>query len=149
MHGCPLNRRSFLAAVAACAIPGSLSAAFAEDRAPLSIRGRLRQSGSPALVSDGRAVKLLGDEATMKVLNDSRIADSDFEALGRWLDESRSGSRFEVEKIHTRSMFVHKDGKRLMITYWCDVCYIRTYSPGLCWCCQKNTDLELLESVND
>jgi len=53
---------------------------------------------------------------------------------------------FEVDPIHTRAMFVHKDGKRLTISYWCEVCYIRTYTPGTCVCCQKYTDLDLKDA---
>ena len=42
-------------------------------------------------------------------------------------------------------LLVHEDGKLKMITYWCDVCYIRAYAPGPCVCCQKDTDVELKE----
>ena len=51
--------------------------------------------------------------------------------------------QFVVDPIHTRAMFVHKDGHVKVITYWCDVCSIRTYTPGPCWCCQKETLLDL------
>jgi hypothetical protein len=110
----------------------------------LSIEGKLRQSDAqkPALELSGhKLVSLHGDDATMAVLNDKRLADADLEAVGHFA----TPERFEVDPIHTRALFVHKDGKRLMITYWCDVCYIRTYSPGNCWCCQKWTDLDLRE----
>jgi hypothetical protein len=30
-----------------------------------------------------------------------------------------------------------------MITYWCDVCSIRAYTPGPCVCCQQETTLDL------
>jgi hypothetical protein len=30
-----------------------------------------------------------------------------------------------------------------MVTYWCQVSYIRTYAPGECWCCQDDTALDL------
>ena len=108
----------------------------------LSIRGKLTQSPDkkPALeLGDHKLVLLEGDEPTMGVLNDKRLWGTDFEAIGHY----NSPSHFEVDPIHTRAMWVHKDGKRLTITYWCDVCYIRTYSPGTCVCCQKYTDLDL------
>jgi hypothetical protein len=111
----------------------------------LSIRGKLTRSPGqkPALeVSPGKLIHLEGDQPTTGVLNDQRLWGSDFEAIGHF----NSPDRFEIDGIHTRSMFVHKDGKRLMITYWCDVCYIRTYTPGTCVCCQKYTDLDLRES---
>ena len=111
----------------------------------LSIRGRLTRSPDqkPALdLSSHKLPFLEGDQATIGVLNDQRLWGTDFEAVGHF----NSPGHFEIDPIHTRSMFVHKDGKRLMITYWCDVCYIRTYTPGTCVCCQKYTDLDLRES---
>jgi hypothetical protein len=122
-----------LAATAFAAVPG------------LSIRGKLTRSPDqkPALeTAPGKLVYLEGDDATMGVLNDKRVWGPDFEAIGHF----NSPDHFEIDPIHTRSMFVHKNGKRLMITYWCDVCYIRTYTPGTCVCCQKYTDLDLRES---
>lgn len=107
-----------------------------------SVRGRLRQNPEPFLEQqDGRRIPLSGDEPTMGVLRDERLKDSDFEAAG----EFRPSGVFEIEPIHTRSLFVHRDGKRLMVTYWCDICYIRTYTPGDCWCCQEYTALDLRE----
>lgn len=130
-------RRSLLALL----IAGFMRAADAA----VSLRGKLRHGERASIEAGGQRVQLTGDEATIKVLEDERLRDMDFEAVGRWIDKTR----FDVERIHTRSLFVHKDGKRLMVTYWCDVCYIRTYSPGICWCCQKNTDLDLRESIDD
>ena len=42
-----------------------------------------------------------------------------------------------------------KDGHVKVITYWCDVCSIRTYTPGPCWCCQKETLLDLRDPDQD
>jgi len=111
---------------------------------PQSIRGKLQETDPPALqLPDGRRVILAGDESTLAVLHDERIANSDFEVQGK----PKPPGGFQIDGIHLRSLFVHKDGKRLMVTYWCDVCYIRTYVPGKCWCCQKYTDLDLRESL--
>lgn len=109
--------------------------------APRSIRGKLRNSDTPPVLelSDGKNVLLSGDEPTMGVLRDARLKDLDFEAAGTY----RTPTAFEIDPIHTRSLFVHRDGKRLMVTYWCDICYIRTYTPGDCWCCQEDTGLDL------
>ncbi len=109
----------------------------------IGVRGKLETGDKPVLVrSDGRRIHLQSDEPTMAVLADERLKGSDFEVLGHY----ESPDRFAVDHIHTRSLYVHKDGKRLMVLYWCDVCYIRTYSPGLCVCCRKYTDLDLRES---
>jgi len=104
-----------------------------------SLRGKLLVGDKPVLLVDGRAIHLESDDQTMLVLADDRLKDADFEVLGHFV----TPDRFAVDHIHTRALFVHKDGKRLMVTYWCDVCYIRYYSPGKCWCCQKYTDLDL------
>ena len=108
----------------------------------LSIRGKLVQSPGkkPALeISGQKLIQLEGDDSTLAVLNDKRLAGMDLEAIGHF----NSPDRFEVDPIHTKALFVHKDGKKLSISYWCDVCYIRTYAPGICVCCQKYTDLDL------
>ena len=111
----------------------------------LSLRGTLvRSTGDkPALeMGDHKQVQLEGDEPTVGVLNDNRLWGTDFEVVGHF----HSPGHFEIDPIHTRAMFVHKDGKRLTISYWCEVCYIRTYTPGTCVCCQKYTDLDLKEA---
>lgn len=112
----------------------------------LSIRGRLVQSAgqTPALeVSGQKLIQLQGDPPTLAVLNDKRLAGANLEAVGHF----NSPDQFEVDPIHTKALFVHKDGKKLYVTYWCDVCYIRTYAPGICVCCQKYTDLDLRDSA--
>lgn len=105
----------------------------------VSLRGKLKAGAQPAI----GPVLLTGDDDTKGVLNDTRLDGADFEVMGHSADPTH----FTVDKIHTRSLFVHKDGKRMMVTYWCDVCYIRTYTPGKCWCCQKDTDLDLRDSL--
>ena len=108
------------------------------------MRGLLAESADakPALkLPDGKLVGTEGDAPTLGVLRDKRLRGAEMELLGRF--DARGA--FIVDPIHTRSIFVHKDGKRLMVTYWCDVCAIRTYSPGICWCCQEETVLDLRE----
>ncbi len=104
------------------------------------IRGKLSRSPEekPALSAQGKLILLEGDEDTLGVLNDKRLADADLELHG-FLD----GPKFTVNPIHTRNMFVHKGGERLSISYWCEVCAIRTYTPGICWCCREDTVLDL------
>ena len=112
-----------------------------------SLRGKLKAGTSPALeMGASNSIRLTAaDDDTKGVLGDSRLDGADFEVRGHFTDPAH----FEVDKIHTRALFVHHGGKRLMVTYWCDVCYIRTYTPGKCWCCQKNTDLDLRETIPD
>ena len=109
-----------------------------------TIRGKLRTGPKPALsLAEGVTVPLQGDPPTMQVLADGRLNGMDLEVAGR-----RDGSGpLQVGPIHTRAMKVLREGKALMITYWCEVCSIRTYAPGICVCCQDETALDLRESL--
>jgi hypothetical protein len=125
-----------IATLLVSALPGA--------EASSTLRGKLRQpaGGSPYIETPaGQRVQLSGDEPTIKVLNDERLRDADVEVAGRTV----SPDRFQINHIHIPSIFFYKDGKRLQVSYWCDVCYIRTSSPGICWCCQKQTDLDPIE----
>jgi hypothetical protein len=101
----------------------------------------VQRNDDPAILrtKDGVSITLSGDEDTQKVLHDPRMAGLTVEALGRFT----TPGQFAVEPRFEKNMFVLKDGKRLLITYWCDICSIRTYAPGVCVCCQKWTDLDL------
>ncbi len=114
---------------------------------PVSLRGRLTQKeGQPSALTlaEGKSVRLEGDGQTSGVLQDARLKDADFEVLGAM----KPDGTFLIEPIHKRAVFVHKDGKRLYVTYWCAVCAIRTYTPGQCWCCQDDTALDLREKLD-
>src|ERR1700691_1132458 len=124
------------------------AAGFAEEPKAVSIRGTLVQRAGkpPALeTADHHIISLDGDDPTKGVLNDKRMAGFDLEAKGRFT----AADQFLVDPIHTRAMFVHKDGHVKVVTYWCDVCSIRTYTPGPCWCCQKETTLDLRDPDSD
>jgi len=126
----------------------ALPLALAEAGDPQSLRGKLVQlpDGTPVIESaGGKRTFPSGDPDTNGVLKDKRLANMDVELLGHF----EKPERFEVDPIHTRSIFVHQNGRRLVVTYWCDVCAIRTYTPGICWCCQKETDLDLREPDAD
>ncbi len=119
--------------------------AMATDVPGVSVRGKLVKTPDKQNAldpGDHKLIYLKGDEATVGVLNDERLAGTDFEAVGHF----ESPGHFMIDPITSKALFVHKNGKRLMVTYWCDVCYIRTYTPGKCVCCQKWTDLDLRES---
>jgi len=107
----------------------------------LAVRGKLGTNAAhqPVLIQGGKQILLTGDGPTQAILNDERVQGSDFEAVGHFT----APDHFEIDPIHTVAMYVYKNGKRMKITYWCDVCYIRTLAPGTCVCCQKYTDLDL------
>lgn len=113
---------------------------------PVSLRGRLvsAREGKPALETAAPAVVFLeGDKDTTGVLLDPRLQGEDFEAQGRFVKPSV----FEILPIHLRAMFVHRNGKKFLITYWCEVCAIRRYTPGVCPCCQEEMALDLQPPV--
>ena len=101
------------------------------------VRGKFFAPGQLTTIKG--KIKLTGDEATQKVLADPRLNGFDFEAFGRFT----KANEFAIDLIHERAIWAYRGGQRLMVTYWCGVCYIRTYSPGECWCCQDDTQLDL------
>lgn len=109
-----------------------------------SLTGNLSRSadGKPVLkTKGGRTIPLEGDKDTEIVLQDDRLQGADFEVTGKFLD----ADRFEVGPIYRHSMLVLRGGKRFSISYWCDLCSIRNYTPGKCQCCQEETALDLRE----
>jgi hypothetical protein len=109
-----------------------------------AVHGKLvqRENQPPAIeTADHKLIVLAGDEATGHVLHDKRLAGLDVEAKGHFT----AADRFQVDPFYTRALYAIKDGKRLMVTYWCEICSIRQYEPGPCWCCQRETKLDLHE----
>jgi hypothetical protein len=115
---------------------------FAADPATVTLQGKLIvREGKPAALEtpDHKLVQLTGDNPTQKVLGDSRLNGFEIQAKGHFT----SPGQFQLDPIHTRSMLVNRDGHLRMVTYWCDVCSIRAYTPGPCVCCQQETVLDL------
>jgi hypothetical protein len=124
---------------------GVMTIACAAAEALKSLRGKLSPGARPSLVGDRGSITLTGDPATMLVLADQRLKDMDFEAVG---EQAGEPGVFRVGPLHKRSMFIHQGGKRLMVTYWCAVCSIRTFTPGVCMCCQDDTAVDLVEKLD-
>lgn len=106
-----------------------------------TISGRLQTSGTgPVLLKtqDGRLITLEGDVSTKAVLSDPRVIKEQFEAIGEW----KSPEAFLIDPIHRKALFIRRGSQLLVITYWCEVCAIRTYAPGRCQCCQEDTALD-------
>ena len=96
---------------------------------------------APATVetADHKTVTLDGDENTRKVLADTRLNGFQIQVKGHYT----APGKFLADPSHERSLLVHSDGKLKLVTYWCDVCSIRDYTPGPCRCCQKEYILDL------
>jgi hypothetical protein len=118
-----VTRRRSLTYVAAC------FAVRAEGTKVL--RGRLAKDRKI------NGISVRGDESVEAVLADERVLGMDIEVEG----ESSNGA-FQANPIHTKPVHTYANGKRLIVSYWCDVCYIRFYKPGTCWCCQKESVLD-------
>ena len=130
-----MHRRSFFSIAFSC-LP---LAAFSLVE---SIQGTLLvASGKPLLETENKKTPLAGDESTMGVLLDKRVRGLLFQLAGKL----EGSGTFAVGPIHTKSMVVLKNNQKLFVTYWCDICSIRTYTPGICWCCQEETELDLRE----
>jgi hypothetical protein len=117
-----------------------VAAGWAAEASEGGLRGRL-EGGEPAVVitGEGRRVAVDGDEQVRGVLRDKRVIGSEIEVMGRM----GADGVFQAGPIHENPLFVHRGGRRLFVTYWCDICAIRTRTPGLCWCCQEDTELDL------
>jgi hypothetical protein len=107
-----------------------------------TVKGKLvvRSGETPVLETDDhKRIAMDGDAPTRKVLHDPRVNGFEVEARGHFT----APDKFLIDGQHTHALLVREGGKLKMITYWCDVCYIRAYAPGPCVCCQKDTDLDL------
>lgn len=125
-----------------CLLAGALVLMAAGAPSPDTLRGKLAiHDGAPATVetADHKIVTLDGDENTLKVLTDQRLNGFQIEAKGKFT----AANKFTVGPSYERSLLVRQNGKLKVITYWCDVCNIRDYTPGPCRCCQKETLLDL------
>lgn len=131
-----MRRRLFLQTIAA----GSLAAA--ERHETVSVRGKLTvREGKPATLEtpDHKLLTLDGDSVTRKVLGDDRLNGFEIEAKGHF----SAPDRFEIDPSHTHSLLVRQGNKLKLVSYWCDICSIRAYTPGPCVCCQRETTLDL------
>jgi len=116
----------------------------AVETAAAPLQGKLvqRENQPPAIETpEHKLVVLAGDDATEHVLHDKRLAGMEFELVGHF----SGADHFQIDPAYTHAVHVIKDGKRFIVTYWCEICSIRQYEPGPCWCCQRETNLDLRE----
>jgi hypothetical protein len=122
-------------------LSGALALCAAEPKTE-TIEGKLTvRPGAAAVIetANHKTIELDGDSPTRKVLHDTRINGMEVHATGHFT----APGKFLVDPQHKRALVVHKDGANKMITYWCEVCGIRSYTPGPCVCCQADTELDL------
>lgn len=118
----------------------SAAALRAADRT--AVRGAIEtpEDGPVYLITEsGKKLELEIEEAdAFHTFHDPELADRTWELEGFHKD----GDKFEVLRL-----FTIKDGKRFHVTYYCEICHIVSYRPGMCMCCQE--DVELREVAED
>lgn len=85
---------------------------------------------------DGRLYKFLPTDTMTAVFTDSRVRQRELQLTARL----HAGGQLEIIKVQSV-----KEGKLYDIYYYCDVCSITAYTPGLCPCCRD--ELEFRERL--
>ena len=100
-----------------------------------SLFGCPESSGFGFASRDGRLYKFLAADTMTPVFTDSRVRQRELQITARL----HAGYQLEIIKVQSV-----KAGKLYDIFYYCDVCSITAYVPGLCPCCRN--DLEFRET---
>src|SRR5579872_267066 len=110
------------------ALAASLSAATLPSATTLCGKLAIHPNG-PATVEtpDHHTVTLSADDTISQVLSDSRIDGFEVQVKGHFT----AADKFQVDPFHTVPLLVRKEGHLKMVTYWCDVCSIRAYTPEI------------------
>ncbi len=121
-------------AAAAWADAPQKSAQGAAQKSEATLTGQfVRQNGSPVLKVKDKAYRLVSNDGYANaVLGDDRISGRELRLEGRW----KGADTFEVDRL-----FTVRDGKLHKVTYYCHICDITSYKPGLCDCCQQPTEV--------
>jgi hypothetical protein len=77
--------------------------------------------------ADGTLHRLSSDDSRVVMLTDERVRSRELQ-ITAWRDGAGV-----LAIVHLRSVV---DGKLHDPHYYCEVCAIRAYTPGLCWCCR-------------
>jgi hypothetical protein len=124
------------------AIPAfAASPAGASAPASSEIRGKLIQpdSGPVSLVTGSTKIEIRADKDSESILRDRRLAPLEIALHGHAVD----ATHFRLDPFFLKPINAVKDGKEMLVTYYCDVCSIRYYTPGRCVCCQEETRVDL------
>ena len=124
------------------AIPAfAASPAGAGAPASSEIRGKLIQpeSGPVSLDTGSVKIEIRADKDSDSVLHDRRLAPLEIALHGHAID----ATHFQLDPFFLKPVYAVKNGKEMLVTYYCDVCSIRYYTPGRCVCCQQETRVDL------
>jgi hypothetical protein len=81
----------------------------------------------------GKLYKFLPGDAMTAMFTDIRVRQRELQVTARL----HSGYRLEVIKVQSV-----KEGKLYDIFYYCEVCNIKSYAPGLCPCCRNELEFK-------
>jgi hypothetical protein len=119
---------------------------------PVAVRGRLVCAVEPATPShdrrciesphlfklaaaDGRSFSFMPTDSLTAIFADPRIRQRELQITAQQI------SKDELELIKVQSF---REGKLYDLYYFCEVCNITAYAPGLCSCCRQ--ELEFRET---
>ncbi|MCI0490387.1 MAG: hypothetical protein L0229_27655 [Blastocatellia bacterium] len=81
--------------------------------------------------NDGKLYRFLTEDTATAIFTDARVRARELQITA----VTRSQDRLEIIKIQSV-----KEGKLYDLYYFCEVCNIITYEPGLCMCCREETE---------
>ena len=127
-----------------CAVFSAAALAAADASERVTVRGTITAVEDEPIVlttDSGAALELIVEEAdTFHTFHDPELADRTWELEGF----HRGDNQFEV-----RALFTIKDGERFKVTYYCEICHITSYRPGMCMCCQEDVELREVPVTED
>ena len=80
---------------------------------------------------DGKQYRFLSGDVETAIFSDPRVRQRELQITGRL------HSADQVELVKVQSI---KDGKLFDIFYYCELCNIKAYAPGLCPCCRNEME---------
>lgn len=105
-------------------------------KSDITLTGVLAQrAGAPVLRVKDKSYRLISSINNLDVtltLADERNSGRELQVLGRWKD---------AETFDAVRFFSLREGKLHKVTYFCQICNITTYRPGICDCCQNPTEV--------
>jgi len=83
--------------------------------------------------TDGKLHPFLASDPLAAIFEDPRVRGQEVAVRAR----PRPDGALEIVKVHSV-----KQGKLYDVHYFCEVCNITAYAPGLCPCCRREMELE-------
>src|SRR5262245_38356375 len=85
---------------------------------------------------EGKLYKFMSSDPMKPIFTDARVRERELQITAKL----RSGDQLEIIKVQSI-----REGKIFDIYYYCEICSITSYTPGLCPCCRG--ELEFRETA--